>query len=292
MPEIGRRARISSVKLVVSDDEREDTMVRPTLPSTGPSLTGSRSSRKSLCDRPCNSLTIRRRPVYIRALWMCPPPRGLIRVTSCAFCGRENEPDSRFCIDCGKPMNPSAARVGPAYVPQPFGGQPQPASPAGGRRASTGRVVQRRRSADARVRERPSTVRAAANRRASGCRSADTAARSSASGCRSTRRVAPRWSKTPARDGDLRRRGTPRQRAATFAPRRNGRADALLHARSRRSRHRPRRRRHALRRRSFMSPLHARLEAARRRVCASATSARATAPGCSSTSRRSSPTAI
>jgi pSer/pThr/pTyr-binding forkhead associated (FHA) protein len=47
-------------------------------------------------------------------------------VTSCAFCGRENESDSRFCIDCGKPMNPSAARVGPAYVPQPSGGQPQP----------------------------------------------------------------------------------------------------------------------------------------------------------------------
>jgi pSer/pThr/pTyr-binding forkhead associated (FHA) protein len=52
-----------------------------------------------------------------------------IRVTSCAFCGRDNEPDSRFCIDCGKPMNPSAARVGPAYVPQAFGGQPQPANP-------------------------------------------------------------------------------------------------------------------------------------------------------------------
>src|SRR3982750_3975379 len=51
------------------------------------------------------------------------------RVTSCAFCGRENEPDSRFCIHCGKPMNPSAARVGPAYVAQPFGGQPQPVSP-------------------------------------------------------------------------------------------------------------------------------------------------------------------
>jgi pSer/pThr/pTyr-binding forkhead associated (FHA) protein len=50
-------------------------------------------------------------------------------VTSCAFCGRENEPDSRFCIDCGKPMNPSAARVGPAYVPQSFGGQTQPANP-------------------------------------------------------------------------------------------------------------------------------------------------------------------
>lgn len=47
---------------------------------------------------------------------------------SCAFCGRENESDSRFCIDCGKPMNPSAARVGPAYVPHPSGGQPQPAN--------------------------------------------------------------------------------------------------------------------------------------------------------------------
>jgi pSer/pThr/pTyr-binding forkhead associated (FHA) protein len=49
-------------------------------------------------------------------------------VTSCAFCGRENDTDSRFCIDCGKPMNPSAARVGPAYVPPAPGGQPQPVS--------------------------------------------------------------------------------------------------------------------------------------------------------------------
>lgn len=49
-------------------------------------------------------------------------------MTSCAFCGRENDSDSRFCIDCGKPMNPSAARVGPAYVPHPSGGQPQPVS--------------------------------------------------------------------------------------------------------------------------------------------------------------------
>jgi pSer/pThr/pTyr-binding forkhead associated (FHA) protein len=49
-------------------------------------------------------------------------------VIPCAFCGRENESDSRFCIDCGKPMNPSAARVGPAYIPHPSGGQPRPAS--------------------------------------------------------------------------------------------------------------------------------------------------------------------
>ena len=45
---------------------------------------------------------------------------------SCAFCGRENDAESRFCMDCGKPINPSAARVGPAYVPRPSGGQPQP----------------------------------------------------------------------------------------------------------------------------------------------------------------------
>ena len=32
---------------------------------------------------------------------------------SCAFCGRENDVASRFCIDCGKPLNPSAARGGP-----------------------------------------------------------------------------------------------------------------------------------------------------------------------------------
>jgi pSer/pThr/pTyr-binding forkhead associated (FHA) protein len=48
-------------------------------------------------------------------------------VTTCTFCGRDNDSDSRFCIDCGKPMNPSAARVGPAYVPHPSGGQPQAA---------------------------------------------------------------------------------------------------------------------------------------------------------------------
>lgn len=60
-------------------------------------------------------------------------------MTSCAFCGRENDAASRFCIDCGKPINPSAVRVGPAYVPHPSGGQPQPASvPAGAVRPSSG----------------------------------------------------------------------------------------------------------------------------------------------------------
>ena len=53
-------------------------------------------------------------------------------MTSCAFCGRENDAASRFCIDCGKPINPSAVRVGPAYVPHPSGGQPQPMSAQAG----------------------------------------------------------------------------------------------------------------------------------------------------------------
>ena len=31
-------------------------------------------------------------------------------MTACSFCGAANDPSSRFCIDCGKPM--SAAQVG------------------------------------------------------------------------------------------------------------------------------------------------------------------------------------
>lgn len=59
-------------------------------------------------------------------------------MTTCAFCGRENDAASRFCIDCGKPLNPSAVRVGPAYVPHPAGGQPQPVSvPVAAQRASS-----------------------------------------------------------------------------------------------------------------------------------------------------------
>lgn len=51
-------------------------------------------------------------------------------MTLCAFCGRDNDAASRFCIDCGKPLNPSAARVGPAYVPNASGGAPAPHAPA------------------------------------------------------------------------------------------------------------------------------------------------------------------
>ena len=36
-------------------------------------------------------------------------------LVTCAFCGRENEPSSRYCIDCGKPITASAARSAPAY---------------------------------------------------------------------------------------------------------------------------------------------------------------------------------
>jgi pSer/pThr/pTyr-binding forkhead associated (FHA) protein len=44
-------------------------------------------------------------------------------VTACAFCGRDNEPASRYCIDCGKPISAPAARAVPAYFPpEPPGG--------------------------------------------------------------------------------------------------------------------------------------------------------------------------
>ena len=62
-------------------------------------------------------------------------------MTLCAFCGRDNDAASRFCIDCGKPLNPSAARVGPAYVPSPSGGAPQPVAPSPAGVAAAGAVA-------------------------------------------------------------------------------------------------------------------------------------------------------
>jgi pSer/pThr/pTyr-binding forkhead associated (FHA) protein len=35
-------------------------------------------------------------------------------VTACTFCGRDNDPASRFCLDCGKPLKSSDARAAPA----------------------------------------------------------------------------------------------------------------------------------------------------------------------------------
>jgi pSer/pThr/pTyr-binding forkhead associated (FHA) protein len=37
-------------------------------------------------------------------------------LATCAFCGRENEASSRFCIDCGKPLTTSAVRGGSAIT--------------------------------------------------------------------------------------------------------------------------------------------------------------------------------
>ena len=51
-------------------------------------------------------------------------PLGGTRVISCAFCGRDNDEASRFCIDCGKPIAPSIARAGSASSPQPAGSPP------------------------------------------------------------------------------------------------------------------------------------------------------------------------
>ena len=60
-----------------------------------------------------------------------------IALISCAFCGRVNDDGSRFCIDCGKPLSPSAARAVPAAsVPTPIVSAPAAAlAPAGTGRA-------------------------------------------------------------------------------------------------------------------------------------------------------------
>ena len=41
---------------------------------------------------------------------------------ACTFCGRENDPNSRFCIDCGKPLTVSSARTVQRPASQPATG--------------------------------------------------------------------------------------------------------------------------------------------------------------------------
>ena len=71
----------------------------------------------------------------------------------CAFCGRVNDAASRYCIDCGKPLSASAARVtpaiGPLTPPQPVpsgalasvGGGASATGEGGGARGSGGGAV-------------------------------------------------------------------------------------------------------------------------------------------------------
>lgn len=56
---------------------------------------------------------------------------------SCAFCGRPNTDDSRFCIDCGKPVGPKAA----AIVPPTTASTPKSPSGKTKRRRSSPRPV-------------------------------------------------------------------------------------------------------------------------------------------------------
>jgi pSer/pThr/pTyr-binding forkhead associated (FHA) protein len=49
-------------------------------------------------------------------------------VSPCAFCGRDNDAASRYCIDCGKPLVPSAARVPAPSSPQAIVPTPYPAA--------------------------------------------------------------------------------------------------------------------------------------------------------------------
>ena len=54
-------------------------------------------------------------------------------MNTCAFCGRANDEASQFCMDCGKPISPSAARV----IPAASAGYASPFSAAAAARASS-----------------------------------------------------------------------------------------------------------------------------------------------------------
>ena len=230
----------------------------------------------------CNSLTIAVPPRPIFAPHGCFPAGGP-RVTSCAFCGRENDAESRFCIDCGKPMNPSAARVGPAYVPHPSGGQPQPVSRAAAARPSLRRPRRQSACRDTRVRSQlsraaqsRSTRRSAVLRRIAAARIIDNdravrAARSAApvtrkastsSAARCGNRVGQRVSvdvpQSAQHDAFGRRADRAGPRLALLGE--SGDVVRELHARSRRGGRSDAATPTSVRGDHFMSPLHARLE--------------------------------
>lgn len=49
---------------------------------------------------------------------------------SCTFCGRDNDGSSRFCMDCGKPITPSAAALSePSGGPDARAGRREPVAP-------------------------------------------------------------------------------------------------------------------------------------------------------------------
>jgi pSer/pThr/pTyr-binding forkhead associated (FHA) protein/ribosomal protein S27AE len=47
-------------------------------------------------------------------------------VIRCTFCGRDNDPASKFCLDCGKPVVASGARIIPVPVASAPGGADKP----------------------------------------------------------------------------------------------------------------------------------------------------------------------
>jgi len=64
---------------------------------------------------------------------------------TCAFCGKENDPNSRFCIDCGKPLTISAVRTGQLSASQPIPNALASTAPAGeaGRASPIAQVLTR-----------------------------------------------------------------------------------------------------------------------------------------------------
>lgn len=59
-------------------------------------------------------------------------------MSPCAFCGRENDAASRFCIDCGRPLSPSAARSSAASASSVVAPTSRPAAAPAGDGGSSG----------------------------------------------------------------------------------------------------------------------------------------------------------
>jgi pSer/pThr/pTyr-binding forkhead associated (FHA) protein len=58
--------------------------------------------------------------------------------STCTFCGRENDPNSRFCIDCGKPLTGSGLRTGKLSAARPVANAPSPSTASTASAASPG----------------------------------------------------------------------------------------------------------------------------------------------------------
>lgn len=60
---------------------------------------------------------------------------------NCPFCGKENDPASKFCVHCGKPLTPRMRGGDPPPPPPPPEGPPPPPPPPPGKNPTTALIL-------------------------------------------------------------------------------------------------------------------------------------------------------